>query len=379
MKTSLQLSELLRKYHRGIASDQEIALLESWYNQRSVNLDPGVELIEMQQMKHVIWKSIQNEIAVLPVPKLKSFSRKWYRFAAAALVLLTIGVGLLYYNKSDSSKSKQLAFAMPGKNAATLTLANGKKIILNGTANGEIAERWGVKITESAQGRIAYGKTDNANGHLGNNLLATSSGEQYRVALPDGSEVWLNASSTLKYPVSFVGLKERRIELTGEGYFEVAKDPLVPFIVVSGGQEVQVLGTHFNISSYAQDEKSYTTLLEGSIVLKAAEKNMILKPGQQACVSKAEVSVMNVESSYAITWKEGFFMFNNEELGMIMNKLARWYNVRIEYRDQDIRRETFFGTISRYEDVRKVLDLLESTGVVKFQLDRDKIIVERKK
>jgi len=340
---------------------------------------------DREKMLSAIVKGQVEEGKVIP---LKS-KRLWPRIASVAAILLVVGIGFYFYNPSSSSDDQSLALAdqhiKPGKNTATLTLADGRKIVLSDAVNGELAKEGGVSIQKTKDGKVIYtveGKSEeqaNAERALRLNTITTAAGEQYQVILPDGTLVWLNASSSLKYPSTFSG-NERKVELDGEGYFEVTKvkDHRMPFIVVGNRQRVEVLGTHFNMNSYADENATKTTLLEGSVSVSASNTSSILKPGQQAISVNGKTRVVQVQTEDVVAWKNGYFMFNNESLEDVMRKVARWYDVQVEYKNVSNRKITFFGTVSRFSNISQVLRTLEHTGEVKFDIEGRRIIVIEK-
>lgn len=226
------------------------------------------------------------------------------------------------------------------------------------------------------------------------NTIATPKGGQYQVRLPDGSKVWLNAASSLKYLASFSAWNERKVELSGEAYFEVAKDKDHPFVVKTENQEVIVLGTHFNINSYKDEPATKTTLLEGSVrvsllgttstastinttqkISKGKPAEIILKPGEQATLIGNNIRVSPQNAEDAIAWKDGYFMFNNESLESVMRKISRWYNLDVVFADASIKNQTFYGRMSRFSKVSQVLKSLALTREVKFELKDNTIHV----
>ncbi|MGY0036944.1 FecR family protein [Pedobacter sp. NJ-S-72] len=211
--------------------------------------------------------------------------------------------------------------------------------------------------------------------------METPKGGQYQLVLPDGTKVWLNAASSLRYPVAFQG-NERKVELTGEAYFEVAKDKTRPFEVYSNNQVVQVLGTHFNINAYSNEPFVSTTLLEGSVKVTNSLTNAqkIIRPGQQSLISKdgqAGIEVKNMDLDEAVAWKNGYFMFNEEELESILKKVSRWYNVDVQYEQEELKHQLFSGTLSKYSNVSQVLKKLEMLQSIHFKIEGRKIIVTK--
>ncbi len=311
----------------------------------------------------------------------------WPRIVVAASITVIFSMGIYYYSSVQFSLGKRgnliLNDVPPGKNSATLTLSNGRKILLSGAVKGHIADESGVSISRTADEEIIYTVKD-AGGHgvPDMNTLSTANGQQYQVRLPDSTRVWLNAASSLKYPVSFASLKERKVELSGEGYFEVSKDKAHPFIVKTAKQEVKVLGTHFNINSYADENEVKTTLLEGSVQVMpfsaAAFKTqapIILKPGERSGLTATDIQVSLADIETELAWKNGDFIFNNEDLESIMRKVGKWYNVQFMYNKKTFQNLRIWGKVSRSKNISSVLEALELTGKVKFKVEGRRITV----
>lgn len=326
----------------------------------------------------------------------------WQRIAIAAVVLITVSMGLFFYThrgalpgiEGDAISKHDIK---PGGNNAVLTLADGRKIILNDASSGKLDEQGGLSVTKAADGQLVYEVSGKINGKraeaIGYNTIETPKGGQYQVNLPDGTKVWLNAASSLKFPSDFTSKNKRVVELSGEGYFEVAQLKVtlagqkaahkVSFIVKTNNQEVEVLGTHFNISCYPNDMETKTSLLEGAVKVSALSKvignksnmaEVMLKPGQQAVLSAAELSVKNVDAASEAAWKNGYFVFKNEEMRSIMRKIARWYNVEIVF-SNDFASRYFEGSISRFKNVSEVLRKFELTGDIHFKIEERRITV----
>ncbi|MCJ0741191.1 FecR family protein [Pedobacter montanisoli] len=316
-----------------------------------------------------------------PIVKQNTF-KPWLRIAAAAaIVVMLFGAGLFYFNLNNKQKKHdQLAYkndVSPGKLGATLTLANGKKIKLADAANGEIATDGGISMSKTADGQLVYlikGSTESE--HI--NTLSTAKGETYVLILPDKSKVWLNAASSLTYSTNLNERKTRRVKLEGEGYFEIAKDRSRPFVVESKGQEVEVLGTHFNINAYSDGPAIATTLLEGSVKV-SLETNLskIIKPGEQALNNDHGIDVVNVDVERITAWKDGGFALSGKNLKTAMREIARWYNVEVVY-DPSISDELETGGwISRSNKLSTVLKLIESSGQVRFKIEGKKVYVSK--
>jgi len=306
-------------------------------------------------------------------------ARNWYwsKIAAAAVILITLSVGVFYYSSIQDVKSDKLATDIaPGGNKAVLTLANGKKIVLSDAKNGKLAADSGVSVTKLADGKIIYALESGKVANSAFNSIETPRGGQYQVILPDGSKVFLNAASSLTYPASFAALKERRVELKGEAYFEVAKDKKHPFIVKTENQEIKVLGTHFNINSYTDEPLTKTTLIEGSVLVSASGAQELLKPGYQAVNGRGGLRVVEANMDEVMAWKNGYFMFDGENIESVMRKISRWYNVDVVFKGE-VSKDKFGGTVSRFTKVSQVLRKLAYTDKVHFIIEERRIIVTK--
>ncbi|WP_316801036.1 FecR family protein [Pedobacter frigidisoli] len=344
-----------------------------------------VKLIEAQMVDRTIddqqsWDSVLETILASDKPKLKtvkSINLKWW-WAAAAVVLIVFSLST-YVNVT---RQKEHVFATdfaPGSNKAILTLANGTRISLNDAAAGDLMEDAGMAVTKTANGQLVYHivKSSEATDDSKTNTITTPNGGEWQIKLPDGSTVWLNAASSLTYPLNLGNGKKREVLLAGEAYFEVAKDKLHPFIVKTSKQEVTVLGTHFNVNSYADEVVTRTTLLEGSVRIVNFENGQgeVLKPGEQSVLNNGMFRVDEVDTDESIAWKNGYFMFNNEKQESILRKIARWYDVKVEFADQSARNVMYYGTVSRFDKISQVLRKFEQTGEVRFDIKDKKLIV----
>ena len=306
----------------------------------------------------------------------------WKKLSVAAAILIIGFTGVLMFNQQRKTGEVVLAKndIAPGKNGATLTLADGKQILINDALAGNIAEQSGVRISKTADGQLVYEVLDNGSGKLEYNTLSTTRGEQTQVRLPDGSVVFLNAVSSLRYPTSFKGMDKRLVSLIGEGYFEVAKDKANPFVVSTEGQQVEVLGTHFNINSYADEKVVRTTLLEGSVRVSPMNAGVlgggsVLKPNQQASLIGGSLNVKPVEGEDIVAWKNGLFVFEAESLESIMRRVERWYDVEVSFGTGVDKNELYIGSVSRYDKVSRVLETIESTGGIHFKIEGRRIMV----
>ena len=300
--------------------------------------------------------------------------------AASVIGLLLISVFLLNDKigkketaKAETNHQRFKNDVSPGGDKATLTLADGSTILLDEAQNGTIAQQGNSKIIK-LDGKLSYDPTNKNSREIVYNTISTPKGGQYQLELPDGSQVWLNATSSIHFPTSFTGT-ERRIEITGEAYFEIAKNPNMPFIVTVSNSEVQVLGTHFNINAYNDEDNVKTTLLEGSVRFVNDGSVNILKPGQQAQLTKEGTTkvVSDVNVDNVVAWKNGMFDFENASIETVMRQLSRWYDVEIEYKGKTD--DLFIAEMRRNIKLSDALKALELTGKVKFDIQDKKIIV----
>lgn len=264
----------------------------------------------------------------------------------------------------------------PGGNKAILKLGDGREIILDSAGEGTLTKQGQSNVIKSGDGQLQYQAAGNTSSETVFNTIATPRGGQYQLVLADGTKVWLNASSSLQYPTAFTG-KERSVELTGEGYFEVAKNASMPFHVQVNNMEVEVLGTHFNINAYDDEDAIKTTLLEGSVKVRS-ENSVVLKPGEQAALS-APHSPLTIHHSPNIeevmAWKNGLFQFKAADIETVLRQAARWYDVEFVYKGNIP--ERFSGQISRSANAEQLLKILELTGKVKFEINGKTIIVKQ--
>jgi hypothetical protein len=306
--------------------------------------------------------------------------RAWQSAAAAILILITAGI--YYYQNSPEPvlvKTETPRFKndiLPGNNKAILTLDDGSKINLDDAKTGILASESNIDIKKTGSGQLEYAAGTQSVKTVKYNILSTPMGGEYQLVLPDGSKVWLNSGSTLRFPTAFIG-SERIVELKGEAYFDIAKNPKMPFLVrTNNAMDIKVLGTQFNIMAYDDEKNINTTLIEGSVeVLKGSGKTM-LKPGQEAILNRGSgnIKVASADLEQAIAWKNGYFIFYNENIESIMRKVSRWYNVDVVYQG-NLSNKDFVGTISRNKNISELLKMLELTGAVHFSIDGRRITV----
>ncbi|EDM34904.1 putative anti-sigma factor [Pedobacter sp. BAL39] len=333
----------------------------------------------LAKVDHDLFFQIKDAIEVIHTRRNKTF-KLWLRIAGVAAVLALAFTGIYFFN-SPSEKVAPVAPIVvydvkPGDFGATLTLANGRKISLANASKGVIGREAGLTITKSGDDRLVYEVDESVSDPNALNTLSTARGETYQVRLPDGSLVYLNAASTLTYTAALMQDGKRVVKLIGEGYFEVAKDKLHPFIVKTNKQEIEVLGTHFNISSYADDAVEKTTLLEGSVKLSASGNSKVLKPGQQAKLHEGKIQVNETDTDLAVAWTNNEFVVDSENIETIMKMISRWYNVEVVYIGEKTT-QRFSGKVSRFDKLSKVLEIVESTGEARFDIKGRTVYVSK--
>jgi hypothetical protein len=303
------------------------------------------------------------------------------------LILITTGL-FFYSNRTADDKiaakvvETKDSIITPGDDKAILTLSDGTKIILEDAKNGILANQAGVSIQKTSDGELLYSFSNSANTvapetkeNIIYNKIETPVGGKYQVNLPDGSKVWLNSSSSLRFPALFNG-NTREVELSGEAYFDVSKNKSKPFKVITKDQIVEVLGTQFNINSYSDEGPIKTTLIEGSVKIIYKDKVVLLSPGQQFQPKESVAAVVEADTEEVVAWKDGYFIFKNEDIKSIMRKVSRWYNVEVSY-SGNIPEVGFGGNISRSKDISEVLDVLQLTNAIHFKVEGRRITVMR--
>lgn len=327
---------------------------------------PGDEAVDT-----VNWEPVLQNILLADKPgntPVKIMYRKWWQYAAAVVFIVAASGAwfLLQHRKQVTHHVPEVAAAIaPGANKALLQLSNGKTIVLSDTQNGVVGRQGSAQIVKTDNGVLAYQRgTAAADNTVEYNTMITPRGGQFRIVLQDGSTVWLNAASSLKYPVEFNGA-ERVVELTGEAYFEVAARLGQPFRVKSKGQEVLVLGTHFNINAYPDEAMTATTLITGKVKVSGAGYAGVLQPGEQ--VQQQENSqwqlLRNVDTETVMAWKNGYFSFNKANIVTVMRQLARWYDVNVIFETKNTE-QAFVGEIPRNVSLEKALEILQFLSLI---------------
>jgi transmembrane sensor len=371
---SLSFKELLHKYNAGECTPAEKAMVEAWYQQFEL---PGLAELSDTQLDEIM-------AMTPPLPARGKYRRLIVGLAAAAAVAVVISVGVYLSHKPSLKPVAALQHlqhdALPGNNKAILVLSNGQQIVLTDAQNGQLAQQGNVVVEKKTDGELNYKETaarDDEDLTQLFNTVSTPRGGQHHVVLADGSNVWLNAASSIKYPVAF-GNKERQVSITGEAYFEITHQANQPFKVTCAGQTIEVLGTSFNVNAYADEPAVKTTLLQGAVrVTTNTGETALLKPGQQA-ISHDGLKVVTADTEAATDWKEGDFVFKNQTLPDIMRKISRWYNVDVNYGNYSNSSITFSGVVSRSRNLSAVLTMLASTTNLKFTVENNQITIANK-
>ena len=378
---------LLKKYLDGQCSPEEIATLYSWL----LSSDTHKPLLAVMQQdfgrimktQSLVPEELSNRIETR---LMESISRekvmhmrvghRWKWAAAAAVAVLLTTVFTLFYGLRKPALPelalKEAADVKPGSNKAVLTLADGSVVTLDSTGN-QVIQQGGTKV-EQKNGELQYAAAG-GNAAIGYNMLKVPRGGQFTIVLPDGTQVWLNSASSLRYPTAFTG-NNRTVEMQGQGYFEVKKNAKQPFIVKVNSMEVQVLGTGFDIMAYDDEEELRTTLVSGAVKVKQGSVEKYLRPGEQAAIdnSTGVMSVRNADVQGVVAWKTGFFEFDNANINIILRQLARWYDIEVDTKTIDKR--LYGGRINRNLPLSEMLSLLEGSGA-KFKLEGRKLTVIR--
>lgn len=380
---------LVDKYLHNVASAEETERLFQWYRTES-SQESDWELDNFQseeQLKSLIYaKIMEHNLIEVDEPKRNSI----YTISLVTTLLVCL-FGALYFYSYQAQELKNLpgksnakiepTDIQPGGNKAILTLADGTKIELDGSENGMIVNQGGIKVHKNSDGIIDYTFSSQRNNtsdkieevHHVYNTIETPVGGKYQLNLADGTKVWLNSSSTLRFPIVFTE-GNREVELKGEAYFEVSKYLGKKFSVRSANQSVEVLGTHFNINAYSDEKSIKTTLLEGKIRVIELNSNdsKLLKPGEQSMVNKS-IRIEQIDTQAEIAWKEGYFNFKNADIETVMRQLGRWYGVKTRY-EGSLPEKNFTGSLSTNLTLLEVLEVLEKSNI-NFRLEGREVIV----
>ncbi|MBL0884486.1 MAG: FecR domain-containing protein [Chitinophagaceae bacterium] len=400
MRIPDHIQELIHKYEQGRLSETEKKELDHWYhsfNDQEAVVSDMPEGNESDLSERIMARLNQSMMAekALANESMALQKRKWNMSVAVALIFILLSGSLYYLMVADNSDTPKPLVTKtsvpandvaPGGTKAMLTLDDGSIIVLDTASNGMLGQQGGAAVTKLDNGLVAYHaaskQMEKGDDKVFYNTISTPRGGEYQVTLSDGTKVWLNAASSIRFPTAFRGA-DRQVQITGEVYFEVAHNKTQPFRVAAGKSTIEELGTHFNVNAYEDEMQVRTSLLEGAVKVYPVDdldhpQAKILKPGQQARMNKnsRRISVVNdFDTEEVIAWKNGLFVFKSEDLRSIMRQIARWYDVDVQYRGNgDLQ---FTGQITRNNNVSKVLEMLELTGEVKFKVQDKQVIVTR--
>jgi transmembrane sensor len=386
MITKEEFLALYEKYMSGQCTADEKKLLDAYRDEMTLAEDGwDDDLVKEEDVRARIWQRLNDSRKVVKLPQRKATQYRWLQVAAVLLAVLFAGVFFIQRKKNQETGTVKLTNKvqpiLPGGNKAYLTLANGSRIVLDDAKNGKLASTPGITVSKAGNGMLVYHFTSANRNTATNttpefNTITTPRGGQYQVVLEDGTRVWLNAASSIRFPQAFTGLT-REVELSGEAYFEVAKNKAKPFIVQANGTKVQVFGTHFNINAYTDNDDVTTTLLEGSVRMSSGSSAVMLAPGQQGDAAKngAAIKVGRADIQQAMAWKNGLFIFHDQNITEVMKQVGRWYDVDVEYRDNEVKNNEFGGTISKYKSINELLDVMVLTRSIHYKLEGRRVII----
>ncbi|WP_461633384.1 FecR family protein [Labilibaculum euxinus] len=382
--------DLIASYHQNTISDEGIKHLENWLAENETNADEFANYLALLKESGAIsslteikteeaWSKIIGAVSVAKKQPKNSKLHYWLPYAAAVIVMFVIGYLMVYQVEKDYNFDGNYNFAeisTIGSKKAVLILNNGNAMNLEENLDSVIAEVDGTLIQNDASNALTYKKSSSLQSKLIYNQINIPRGGEYSLTLADGTKVWLNSESSLKYPVQFIG-EIRKVELTGEAYFEVAHNKSKPFIIESHGTEVKVLGTKFNVSAYNDEEDITTTLVEGSVQVSSLGNSELLEPGYQAVVKRGsnQFQVNKVNVDLYTSWINGVFQFKNQSLEEICHQLSRWYNVEFFFTENQYRNLRFAGAAKKDRSLDFTLEIIEKMADVKFAVKGDKIIV----
>jgi transmembrane sensor len=371
---------LIDRVNKGLATPDELAEYDAYLNRLTTSQSEWDNDLGPEQETR---EELRNMLAAHINPQPVRHIRRWVRIAAAAVLLIGLTTGgylALRQSKPVLVVQNQKPDLAPGRNQATLTLANGRKIYLTKSFTGKLAQQGATVIQMGQSGAVTYnGGIAKVDGQkMAYNTLTTKRGEQFPLVLSDGTKVFLNSASSITYPVAFNGT-DRKVTVKGEAFFEVVHDAAHPFKVQVANEVVEDVGTSFNINAYEDEPLMKTTLVTGRAKIISKQQSVMLKPGQAAVSNhdSEKMVVKDVDVDQAIAWKNNYFLFDGDNLESIMRKVSRWYDVDVEFKDNSLKTLTFSGTISRFKNVSSVLKKMEWTGPVHFELVDKKIIVTK--
>ncbi|WP_207515020.1 FecR family protein [Longitalea luteola] len=393
-------------------TEEEQKQLNEWINESDDNKKLFEKWTDAEDLMRNIrdWERLENDKqdvwqkmdigAEKEIRHSRLLSFLWWKYAvAASLLVVALAGAWLWLGPGKQQPTevvvtpKEVNDVKPNTKNAVLTLDDGTTIVLDSVQNGTLATQGRMKVEKTANGQIAYKTSPNGVGLEGgvfyNTITVPKGSDVIFLTLSDGSKVWMNAASSIRYPTAFIA-NERKVEITGEAYFEIASSPTnngsghkKSFIVSKDGMDVKVLGTKFNVNAYENEENIKVTLLEGRVSVQSTANGKVtsvtIKPGQQAVLGEKNIRVIkDINGNQVIAWKEGKFVFKKTNIQLIMRQMERWYDLDpTKYKNETLKQFGFNGEISRYNNASKVIELLEKTGTASFKLEGKQIIVSQ--
>lgn len=378
-----RLLKIIQKYLDGEASEEERKAVEAWYESADENI-AELSLPEKARLDLMRNKAFRQFLAATeePVARVPFYKKSAFRIAASLLLILGVAGFFLFTNStenkaitSDTESIPAKDVAAPNRHKAVLQLADGSTIDINSRIHGELARQGTVTVLKKRDGTVQYTGADGSTRY--NTLTVPRGSKPQQLLLADGSEIWLNVASSIIYPVAFAG-NERQVEISGEAYFEVARDEAKPFFVKKQGSdiEIKVLGTQFNVNAYDDEEILKVTLLDGSVQVSEGELVRMLKPGQQAQVRQNDIRIAEkTDIDGVMAWKDGKFRFAGANIETIMRQASKWYDVEVVFESKP--KDKFVANISRNASVSELLEILEKTDLIHFDVTGRRILVKK--
>lgn len=367
--------ELLEKYKVGACSEEELAILHKWIHEKQKDLPTALDDDDLFHAEDLLRNRFQQITSNTKIKKIFITTG-----AAAAILLAAL---FIYLQQKKTIPPTQITASAiqdvsPGGQVATLTLGDGQKIALAEIPTGETINKSGNNIIKNENGELIYSSLEKES-PIEYHLIETPLKGMHKIVLHDGSKIWLNSLSSLRFPNKFTNNK-REVELDGEAYFEIEKDSKKPFYVISKGQKITVLGTQFNVKSYADESQTKTTLVEGAVKVVSSDNNTTfnLSPGEQSILHQGKINISKVNVNHVIDWKNGDFIFNGETLPQIMKRVSRWYGVQVLYEKGIDKTQTFSGQVSRSKNLSEIIVALSATSDLYFKIQDNKIIIKNK-
>ncbi|MBC5621079.1 FecR family protein [Butyricimonas hominis] len=372
MDKNFEIADIIVAFIKNEATPRQISVLDDWINESEANKRLFISLLDEvafeQRLSSPSMLEVEDAFGKVRARVRKSKRGYWRYVAVAASVAVVVAIGgiMAYWvgiPEKQGIVTRQQSISV-GKSRAFLTLGTGEKVALESQDTLLRGKAMNIRIQEN--GEVFYEMADSiAPAEVEYNIMETPRGAEFQLVLSDGTKVWLNAGTKLRYPVKFIG-KERRVELTGEAYFDVTRDEDVPFVVETSRSAVTVLGTEFCVRDYA-GEANLTTLVQGSVSVEDQRGNAyLIRPGQQVNIGKEDSRVLDVETIYFTSWKDGYFIFNEATLSEIMSELSKWYDFDCFFLNPDAGNERLTARLKKYDDISVILDILSRTGNIQF-------------